>query len=71
MNLSAAIVPVTDSNVLSGLTRNNWVTQAGAINSMVNGASLTLGFNGTQQVTLQVDDGHQPSLLNSKVCNFL
>lgn len=56
--LSGAVIPVTDPNFLSALTQNNWVTQADAVNSTVCGASFTLGFSGTQNVTLQVDNAH-------------
>ena len=57
-NLSATtptvLIPVTDSNILSGLTRNNWVCETNYIGSAVCGASVTVGFKGTQQVALQV-----------------
>jgi len=36
-NLSAAVIPVTDTNVLGGLTLNDWVCQANAINSTAHG----------------------------------
>lgn len=58
-SLSGAVIPVTDSNLLSALTPENWVCRTDSINSTVEGASLTLGFNGTQQVALQVDNAHQ------------
>jgi len=64
--LPAAVISVTDSNVLNGLTPNNWVCQAGAINSTVNGAACRVAFNGTQQVALQVDNGHLSSLVAAR-----
>ncbi len=65
-SLPGAVIPVTDTNLLNGLTLNNWVTQVGSVNSTVNGASFTLGFNGTQQVALQVDNGHLSSFVASR-----
>jgi hypothetical protein len=52
--ISGLVIPVTDSNLLSGLTLNDWVCATNYIDSAVDGASLTLGFNGTSQVALQV-----------------
>lgn len=51
-------IPVTDSNFLRGLTLNDWVVKADSVNSAVCGASFTLGFKGTQNVALQVDNVH-------------
>lgn len=65
-SLSAAVIPVTDTNVLGGLTLNDWVCQTDAINSAVDGASLTLGFQGTQQVALQVDNAHLSALVAAR-----
>jgi hypothetical protein len=50
------VIPVTDSNVLAGLTLNDWVHETNFISSTVEGASLTVGFMGTQRVALQVDN---------------
>jgi GDSL-like Lipase/Acylhydrolase family len=66
VNLSAAVIPVTDSNLLSGLTLNDWVCQADSINSAADGASLTLGFAATQQVVLQVDNAHLAGAVASR-----
>lgn len=55
--LSGAVIPVTDANVRNGLSPYNWVCQDDSLSSSVCGASLTLGFQGTRQVTLQVDTG--------------
>ena len=55
-NLFATEIPVTDANILGGLTLNDWVCQPDFIGSSVAGASLTVGFNGTRQVALLVDN---------------
>ena len=60
------MIPVTDSNLLSALTPENWVCQTDSINSTVCGASFTLGFNGTQQVALQVDNAHLSASVASR-----
>jgi len=54
-------VLVTDSNVLNGLTLDNWVCKTDSICSTVCGASLRLGFNDTEQVSLLVDNAHLAS----------
>ena len=54
-NLLGAVIPVTDASVRSGLSPYNWVCQDDSLSSTICGASLTLGFKGTRQVTLQVD----------------
>lgn len=56
--LFGAVIPVTDANLLKGLSPYNWVCKDDSINSTVNGASLTLKFKGTRQVTLQVATAH-------------
>lgn len=61
-----AIVSVTDSNVLNGLTPYNWVAKNDFISSAVGGASLKLGFNDTKQVALQLDNSHLVSLPASR-----
>ena len=50
------LIPVTDSNVLNGLTLNDWVCASSFISSTVEGAACTVAFKGTQRVALQVDD---------------
>ncbi len=57
-NLMAAVIPVTDGNLLGGLSPYNWVCRADSISSTVNGASITLKFKGTRQVVLQVATDH-------------
>ncbi len=64
--LSADVIPVTDSNVLNGLTRNNWVLQNDFISTSVGGASLQVAFDGTDQVTLQLDDAHLSGITASR-----
>lgn len=53
-NLMGATIPVTDANVLAGLSPYNWVCKDDSISSTVNGASITLHFKGTSEVVLQV-----------------
>ena len=53
-----AIIPVTDANLLHGLSPYNWVCKNDSISSTVNGASITLKLKGTRQVTLQVATNH-------------
>jgi len=52
--LSGAVIPVTDGNLLTGLSPYNWVCKADSISATVNGASVTLKFKGTRQVAVQV-----------------
>jgi len=52
----SVLIPVTDTNVLSGLTLNDWVCQTNFIGATADGASLTVGFTGTNQVALRVDN---------------
>ena len=59
-------VLVTDSNVLNGLTLDNWVCKTDLISSTVCGASLTLGFKGTTQVTLLVDNARLAPFVASR-----
>jgi lysophospholipase L1-like esterase len=56
--LWSAVIPATDANFLNSLTLNNWATKSDSVNSAVCGASFTLGFKGTQNVALQVDNSH-------------
>ena len=53
--LLGAVIPVTDAGVLRGLSPYNWVCRDDSLSSSVCGASITLGFQGTRQVTLHVD----------------
>lgn len=57
-NLMAAVIPVTDANVLNGLSPYNWVRKNDSISSTVNGASISLKFEHTRQVVLQVATDH-------------
>ena len=57
-NLLGAVIPVTDANVLNGLSPYNWVCKDDSISSSVNGASVTLRLKGTRQVALQVKCDH-------------
>jgi hypothetical protein len=54
-SLVGAMIPATDANVLNGLSPYNWVCKDDSISSTVCGASITVGFQGTRQVILQVD----------------
>lgn len=64
--LSAAVIPVTDSNVLNGLTLNNWVCQNDFISTTVGGASIQIAFTGTEQVALQLDNAHLSGITASR-----
>jgi lysophospholipase L1-like esterase len=57
-SLFGASIPVTDGELLKGLSPFNWVCRNDSINSTVNGASITLRFKGTRQVALQVATDH-------------
>ncbi|MDR3459658.1 MAG: hypothetical protein P4N60_19690 [Verrucomicrobiae bacterium] len=59
-------VPITDTNVLNGLTLDNWVCKPDSISSTVCGASLTIGFSNTKQVTLLLDNAHLASFVPSR-----
>ena len=54
----AAVIPVTDTNLLAGLSPYNWVCRSAFIGSTVNGASLRLRCGGTRSVDLQVSSSH-------------
>jgi len=56
----AAVIPVTDANVRSGLSPHNWIVTDDALVSSVCGASLTVGFKGTKQVAIRVDSPMVP-----------
>ena len=48
------LIHVTDSNILSGLTPDDWVCKTNYIDSAVCGAAVTVGFTNTSQVAVQV-----------------
>ncbi|HOD82063.1 MAG: hypothetical protein BWX88_00767 [Planctomycetes bacterium ADurb.Bin126] len=56
--LFAGVIPVTDKDVQNGLSPWNWVCRDDYVTSAICGASLTVGFKGTRQVSLLVDVGH-------------
>jgi len=56
--LRGDLIPVTDRNVMHGLSPFNWVCTDDYISSTVCGASMTVRCNGTRQVALRVDLGH-------------
>lgn len=58
MALDGTVIPVTDTNFLNSLTLDDWATNASLVNATVCGASFTLGFSGTANVALQVDNTH-------------
>jgi len=57
-NLLGAVIPITDANVLEGLSLYNWVCKGDSISSTVNGASIKMKFKGTRQVALRVATDH-------------
>lgn len=52
------MIPVTDRNVINGLSPYNWVCKDDYISTTVCGAALTVEFRSTRQVTLRVDSAH-------------
>lgn len=64
--LNGAEIPVTDGNVVDGLSPLNWTCTDDFISSSVCGASITLGFHGTQQVTLNVNSDHLSAVVPSR-----
>jgi|GEM_PF-1142054 len=50
------VIPVTDSNLLSGLTPYNWVCKTNYICSSVGGAGFKVQFQNAPQVRLMVDN---------------
>ena len=54
----ATVIPVTNPNIIAGLSPYNWVSKDGHISLSVCGASLILKFRGTTQVALRVDTDH-------------
>ncbi len=48
-------VPVTDANVQAGLSPYNWICTKDFISSSVCGASLSVGFKGTERVAILID----------------
>lgn len=65
-SLFGAVIPVTDNNVISGLSPYNWVCNENGISSTVVGASISLSFKRTQQVALQVDTRHMPPVVSAR-----
>ena len=59
------LISVTDTNLLSGLTLNDWVCETNSISSTVEGASFMVGFNGTQQVALKVNNSQLAGVVAS------
>lgn len=57
-DLSGKIIAVSDQHITAGLSPYNWVCRDGYVSSSVCGASVTVKFKGTNQVTLQVSTGH-------------
>ncbi len=49
------LIPVTDANLLSGLSPLNWVRKPDFIASSIGAASLKVGFTGTRVLKLNVD----------------
>lgn len=64
--LTAGTIPVTDAQVLRGLSPCNWVATADAISATANGASLTLAFKDTRQVSLKVATSHLSTRVASR-----
>lgn len=52
------VIPVTDREILHGLSPYNWVCKEDYLASTVNGASMTLRFKNTRQVVMTVDMDH-------------
>src|SRR3569833_3460630 len=65
-NLRADVIPVTDGNFLNSLLFSDWVTKTDSVNATVCGASFTLGFRSTQNVTLKVDNAHLGGFVASR-----
>ncbi|MCX6879428.1 MAG: hypothetical protein NTW21_37340 [Verrucomicrobia bacterium] len=57
-NIKADLVSVSDKNILNGLSPYNWVCKSNYVSSAICGASLTVSFQGTKQVSIQVDTEH-------------
>ncbi|HEY3319572.1 MAG TPA: SGNH/GDSL hydrolase family protein [Planctomycetota bacterium] len=60
-SLFAATITATEGAVLDGLSPFNWVRTGNAISTAVNGASVSLKFQGTRQVALRVATEHMAS----------
>lgn len=56
--LPGSDIPVTDGNVMAGLSPYNWIGHDGVICGVVNGSSFTVGFKGTRRVALLVKTDH-------------
>jgi len=57
-NIKADVAPISDKNILDGLSPYNWVCKSDYVSSAICGASLTVSFKDTKQVSLQVDTDH-------------
>lgn len=53
--LAAAVIPATETQVLSGLSPYNWTVNDESVSSSICGASIALKFIGTRRVSLEVD----------------
>ena len=49
------MIPVSDPNLLEGLSPLNWIRTKDGIHSSVGGASINVQFEGTKNVALRVD----------------
>ena len=65
-NSMGSVIPVTDADLLSGLSPYNWICREDSISSTVNGASLTLKLRGTRRVVLRVATGHLATKVPSR-----
>jgi len=61
-----SLIPPTDTPVLCGLSPYNWVCHEKSISSSVNGASLTIEFKGTRQVSVLVDADRMTNLVPAR-----
>ncbi len=57
-SLRGGLIPVTDANLLYGLSPYNWVCQTGFVSSTVNGASMILKLKATREAGLRVATSH-------------
>jgi hypothetical protein len=57
-----AVIPVTDANVLNGLSPYNWVCKPDYIGSTVNSVSMIVRFKGTRRVALRVNMEHMKAM---------
>ncbi len=64
--VGAGVIPVTDPNVLQGLSPYDWVCKPDAISTTVNGASVRLKFKGTGKVAVEVATNHLATRVASR-----